>query len=117
MKLSEAQHEFGRCVAAFLPIAYKWAEAYGHRITLGELFIPPACKPGYRSLGGISNSLHFKKLAIHLYVLVHGQKLGEFNDYIELGEMWELLHERATWGGRFPHRDAVHFSFTYNGVK
>lgn len=66
---------------------------------------------------GIVNSLHTLGLAGDLLLYKNGQYLKSSEDYRELGEWWENLHELCRWGGRFKRADGNHFSIEHNGIR
>lgn len=60
---------------------------------------------------GIQNSLHRKRLAIDLNLIINGQLASSVDDYRPLGEYWKSLNPLNRWGGDFvhPRPDADHF--------
>ena len=95
-----------------------WAYSHGYAIRMGEVLRTKEQAEIYAEQGkGIINFVHRKKLAADLYLSIEGKVTWNVEDYRPLGEKWKSLHPDARWGGDWPRRDAVHFSFEHNGVK
>ena len=113
MTLGEKQEEFSICLAQLIT----WIYAQDWAVRIGEVHRPAATAAHYAELGkGIKNSVHCKKLAADLSLRSDGRVTWAEEDYRAAGEFWKSLSEWARWGGDFHNRDAVHFSFTHNGV-
>jgi hypothetical protein len=135
MQLSQAQEEFSLCLAKFV----LWIYEQGWRVRWGEVWRteeqaaiyatkdPSLLAQIERLLGlskqlrpgaGIKSSVHRKKLAADLYLVIEGDSVTwNGDDYKPLGDKWKSMHSLARWGGDFARRDAFHFSFEWNGVK
>lgn len=88
-----------------------YADEQGIELTGGELF-----RTAYQQRRNIikhiswtMNSKHMQRLAIDLFVFIDGQYRTDCKAYEELGNYWESLNENNTWGGRWKHKDCVHF--------
>lgn len=64
---------------------------------------------------GIRHTAHSNQLAFDMNAFKDGKYLTLTEDWQELGEHWESLHELCRWGGRFG--DGNHISLEHNGVK
>ena len=114
MSLNELQVEFTRTMAYF----QVWCCEAGHQIIEAESYRTPEQAKLYKEQGkGILNSTHCKKLARDLFLYKNNTVTWDKADYQEIGEKWKTMHPLARWGGDFARRDAVHFSFEYQGVK
>lgn len=115
MNLAQKQRAFPPLVARLITFAYE----RGYEITFGEAYRPPEVAAMYKQRGiGISNSLHWSKLAIDLNLFRGGKWLTRTEDHRELGEFWESLSTpeiECSWGGHF--FDGNHYSVSHNGVK
>lgn len=112
--LSQLQNEFLYALGRLLI----WSHDEGYQLTGGELYrTPEQCEwNAVRGLG-IANSLHSKRLAIDLNIIIAGQLAMDILEYRPLGAFWKGLHPLARWGGDFHSRDAGHFSFQYGGIQ
>ena len=114
MTLNEKQALFTHNIAQLIV----WAFKNNLPVIGAELFRTPEQAALYAKAGkGIKNSVHTKKLALDLFRVVDGSVSWAYSDYEKLGRKWTSMHELARWGGDWPRRDAVHFSFEHNGVK
>lgn len=120
MKLGEKQELFMR----LLPNLIEQAHALGYQVRGGELERSKEVAKIYAAQGiGISNSLHFKKLAIDLHLFKDGVYLTKSEDHAILGQFWKSLHPLCRWGGDFkdkdgkPKPDGNHYSIEHEGVK
>lgn len=115
MNLLQKQQAF----AAILPKLLLWLTERGYLYTLGEVWRPKEMAEIYKAKGlGITNSLHWIRLAIDLNLWKDGKLLTETEEYREAGEYWESLSTpelKLSWGGRFG--DGNHFSAEHNGVR
>lgn len=113
MKLSDKQKEFTKCVAKLIDFAFN----NGYELTFGDAYRDPRVhgNVGEKKSYSSANSVHKERLAVDFNLFKNGQYMTASNDYKELGEYWESLHELARWGGRF--NDGNHFSFEHNGRK
>jgi hypothetical protein len=112
MKLGAKQELF----ASLLPQLIDFAIARGYGVRLKELLRTEEQAALYAAAGtGIKNSLHRLGLAIDLVLTKSGVPLWLTEQYTELGEFWESLHELCSWGGRFG--DGMHFSVMHRGVR
>jgi hypothetical protein len=112
-KLSTKQQRFTTMLGHFLC----WIASHpGWGVTMGEGHRPGWVAQEYARQGkGIVNSNHCRRLAVDLMFFRNGTYQTDPAAYLPLGEYWESLG--GAWGGRFPNRDAVHFSLEHNGVK
>lgn len=120
-----------------------WAEARGYSFTWGEAFRSdeqaeinvagilgrermaillekefPQMAAAIRNNGkanGIRLTAHGQRLALDLNAFKAGELLTRTEEWRELGEYWEDLHESCRWGGHFG--DGNHLSMEFNGVK
>lgn len=114
MSLNTKQAAFTYKIASLIV----WANDQGYDLIGAELFRTPEQAALYAKQGkGIKNSVHRKKLALDMFLLKDGKISWDPEDYRPIGEKWKTMHDDARWGGDFPGRDAVHFSFEHNGVK
>lgn len=114
MSLNEKQAEFTFTIARFIV----WCHNSGYPVIGAELYRTKEQAEWYAARGrGIKNSLHCKKLALDMFLMKDGTITWDPEDYKPLGKKWKAMHPLARWGGDFPNRDAVHFSFEHNGVK
>lgn len=115
MNLLEKQKLFVQLLPRLLDFAY----SRGYECTLGESWRPPEVAAIYKANGvGISNSLHWSRLAIDLNLYRNGAWLQNSEDHRVLGEFWEKLSTdkyQCCWGGRFG--DGNHYSIEHGGVK
>jgi hypothetical protein len=114
MSLSALQAEFTETLGRFLV----WCEENDYPVIIAEVFRTKEQAAIYKAAGkGILNSAHCKKLAADLFRVVDGTVSWDREEYRIPGGKWKTMHELARWGGDWPRRDAVHFSFEYKGVK
>ena len=114
MTLGQKQQEFAKCLAGFI----QWIYQQGWSVRMGEVYRPPFTAAEYARQGkGIKNSVHTKKLAADLFLVIEGQQTWDNEDYAVLAEKWITMHHFARAGHYFRGRDSVHFSFEHNGVK
>jgi hypothetical protein len=115
----EKQCLFARRISEFIPKAY----GMGYLLNFGEAWRPEIVAKMYESLGkGISNSLHWSRLAIDLNAYFEGKYLDASQPWHiphleRLGKLWESMGEGCTWGGRFKDRDYNHYSMMHNGIR
>ena len=131
--LNEKQVEFTRTIALFIT----WCFANDYHVIGAELYrseeqarlnsLPTGSTiraEVFELLGiplstnkksGISQSVHRYKLALDMFRVVGGKVSWDATHYVALGEKWKSMHPLARWGGDFPNRDCVHFSFEHNG--
>ncbi len=114
MTLGEAQEDWTIAWAHLVIFAY----SKGWSIRSKELLRTPYQAKEYARLGkGILNSVHRKGLAIDIALSINGAVTWDVEKYRVLGTKWKKLHPLSRWGGDFPGRDAVHFSFEWKGVR
>jgi hypothetical protein len=107
MSLGSEQREFTLLVATLIA----WAYENGYELTLGDAYRDPRLhgevgeKKGY----GHPSSFHKVRKAIDLNLFKDGVYLTTTEAHSPLGELWESLDPRCTWGGRF--NDGNHYSF------
>lgn len=113
ISLNQKQADFTRCIGEFIV----WAHENGFVIIGAEWYRTAEQAQIYKDQGkGILNSVHRKKLAVDFFLYKDGTISWVAEDYRPLGEKWKSMDKRCRWGGDFPNRDAVHFSFEHNGV-
>ena len=56
-------------------------------------------------------SFHYKRLAKDLNLFKNGRYLTSTESHRFLGEFWESLNTKCTWGGRFGAKDGNHYSY------
>ena len=103
MGLVDKQSKFSEMVSLLL----QYARFLDYQVTLGDAYRADTCLHGHK------HSLHRQRLAIDLNIFIRGQYCTKSEDYIELGEFWELIG--GSWGGRF--NDGNHFSIEHEGMK
>jgi hypothetical protein len=114
MTLNDKQALFTKTVGQLL----QWCDRYGYPVILAEAYRTPEQAAIYAKQGkGIKNSVHTKKLAVDLLAVVDGKVSWEYSAYEPIGRKWKGLNELARWGGDWPRRDAMHFSFEHKGIK
>ncbi len=110
MTLGQKQELFAR----LLPFLFFKALMLGYQIRPKELQRSrEQARRNEASGTGIANSLHCDCLAIDLVLFKDGQPCWGSEDYTELGEFWESLHELASNGRDF--NDGGHFSIRHGG--
>ena len=113
MGLNAKQARFTHRIAELIV----WANEQGYELICAEWFRTKEQAEIYAEQGkGIKNSVHRKKLAVDMFLLIGGKLTWDTEDYRPIGEKWKTLDPEARWGGDFARRDAVHFSFIHNGV-
>lgn len=115
----EKQAEFALLSSRFIIDAH----SLGYLLTYGEAWRPEIVAQMYAKLNkGITNSLHWSRLAIDLNAYFNGEwldgkKASHIDHLTKLGELWEGMGEYCTWGGRFQRKDYNHYSYTHKGVR
>jgi len=95
--LREQQSKFAFLVAKLI----LWTFEKGYEITLGDTY------PGKFKHSPFG--FHPKGLAIDLNLFKDGKYLSSTEDHKPLGEYWESLDPKASWGGRWS--DGNHYSY------
>ena len=98
MTLGEEQEAFARSVVGLIDQAYDM----GYAVRLGEVQRPIEMQQLYVNSGRSKtmNSMHIKKCAIDLVLLLKGQVCTR--DQIKpLGDWWEEQDEKNRWGGNW----------------
>lgn len=101
MSLSERQAKFTLMVALLI----QYAHLLGYSLTFGDAY--SKAEFGAHSL----NSFHYKRLAIDLNLFIDGEYQTTTKAYKYLGEFWELIDAKNSWGGNFKNKDGNHFSY------
>lgn len=104
MSLGQEQEAFSRNVVSLLSHAF----ALGYQVRLGEAFRTPEQQAIYVKTGRSKtmNSNHLRKCAIDL----HFTKDGVLCYPQELGDYWERLDRKNSWGGNWKSfKDKPHF--------
>jgi hypothetical protein len=96
MSLGDEQRQFVFYVGKLITYAY----AIGYELSFGDTY--PFRK--HRA-----DSFHKKGLAIDLNLFKNREYLIRTEDHQQLGEYWESLHPKCTWGGRW--NDGNHYSW------
>jgi hypothetical protein len=109
-RLLEQQIEFAKNVGSLL----EWVYDNGFGVTFGDAYRDKRCEYGH------PKSLHRDRLAIDLNLFKqsssgHWDYFALTEDHTPLGEYWESIDRRCTWGGRF--NDGNHYSMTWEGMK
>lgn len=97
MQLGEQQEIFAECLGKLLV----WAYEHGYKIRLGDTY------PGKYKHSAYGK--HPQGTAIDLNLFRDGRWLTMTEDHAPLGQYWESLHPKTTWGGRWG--DGNHYSF------
>lgn len=116
MSLGNDQREFTACLGKLI----EWAYQNGYALSVGDGYRDPRVfgqvgeKKGY----GRSKSNHKIRLAQDFNLFIWNENTGwEYQTTTEahkpLGEYWESLHPKASWGGHF--NDGNHYSFEHEG--
>lgn len=100
MSLNEKQFRFTFLVSELIRFAYD----NGYTLTFGS----PLAKH-------IKNSFHYKGLAKDFNLFKDGVYLTRTEDHKLLGEYWESLDPKCSWGGRW--EDGNHYSYGENSGK
>ena len=79
-----------------------WAYEQGYELTFGD---------AWAKTGHIAGSFHYSRLAIDLNLFKDGVWLQTTEGHKPLGEHWESLDPKCTWGGRFKRADGNHYSY------
>lgn len=103
MTLRQKQSRFVKKVALLILYAYE----QGYELTFGDAYADP------QDARHITNSLHYRRLAIDLNLFKDETFLNKTEDHQKLGNFWESLG--GSWGGRF--EDGNHYSLEHNGRK
>jgi hypothetical protein len=113
MALNAKQARFTAKIASLIV----WANRKGYDLIAAELHRTPEQAAINAEKGvGIKNSVHTKKLALDMFLLINGRISWDTEDYRPIGRKWVTMDEDARWGGDFKRRDAVHFSFIHKGI-
>ena len=113
MSLGKLQQEFTLAIAELI----QWSYDNNYQLTFGDAFRDPRVHGSYGNKVGYSHrkSNHKRRLAVDFNLFKDGRYMTQSEDYTELGQYWESLHPKASWGGHFS--DGNHFSFEYQGMK
>ena len=113
MSMNKKQARFTHKIAQLIV----WANERVFDLIGAELFRTAEQAAIYAKQGkGIKNSVHRKKLALDMFLMIDGKITWKPEDYRIIGEKWKTMDPDARWGGDMKRRDAVHFSFIHNGV-
>ena len=108
MTLRLEQSAFAKDIVTFL----MWAHSHGYEVTFGEALRTPEQQQVYVQTGRSQTmkSLHLKKLAFDLHFFKDGKYLTKHADIKALGDFWESLGTKNTWGGNWKSfKDLPHF--------
>lgn len=108
MKLSEKQQIFTKNVAKLIVKA----EKLGIGLTFGHAWRSQAEQRRLVQLGRskTSNSKHLQRLAVDFNFFINGKLTYRKEDIQELGDYWESLNEKNSWGGNWKtFLDTPHF--------
>ena len=113
MSLGNEQRRFTLCVAKLII----WAYDNGYEITLGDAYRDPRLHGhiGFKEGYGHARSNHKQRLAIDLNLFKDGEYLASTAAHRPLGEFWETLDDKASWGGFY--NDGNHYSYKYGGMR
>lgn len=122
LSLGAKQRLFARLLAELI----LWVYSKGWELTLADGSIDTPRK--FRASDGrvfvaedanhMKGSLHYRRVAQDLNLFIKGEwiKDGGHPAWTEIGQKWEALAPGVTtWGGRFNHPDANHFSISHEG--
>lgn len=90
----------------------EFAISKGFSVTAGELLRPVEMQEIYVKTGRSKtmNSLHLKKLAGDLNFFLNGKYVCEKEALQEVGDFWESLSPKNSWGGNWSSfKDVPHF--------
>jgi len=102
LTLRQKQSKFAHMVGLLILFAFE----RGYELTFGEAFAYP--EDGRH----ISDSFHYKRLAIDLNLFKDGKYLSSTESHAQLGEFWKSLG--GSWGGDFGNQDGNHYSLGEN---
>lgn len=97
MTLGEKQRKFVYCIGKLIV----WAYEQGYEISFGDTY------PG--KFKHSEFGMHPKGLAIDLNLFRDGRYLTTTEDHAPLGQYYESLDPKASWGGRW--EDGNHYSY------
>lgn len=96
MGLRKEQSQFAYYTGKLINHAYE----QGYELTFGD---------AWATEGHINDSFHYKRLAIDLNLFINREYITTTEGHRPLGEYWESLHPKCTWGGRW--EDGNHYSW------
>ncbi len=96
MALNPKQFKFTQYVSMLIQYAY----SQGYTLSFGD---------AWAKTGHTDNSKHYDRLAIDFNLFKDGQLLTKTHEYRFLGDYWECLDIKCTWGGKW--NDGCHFSW------
>lgn len=99
------QKLFTQLVAMYIRALY----TRGYEVTFGDAYRDPRCPYGS------ARTMHRRRLALDLNLFKDGEYIRDVEGWREAGELWETMHERAEWGGRWSNGDANHIQLTPAG--
>lgn len=105
MSLRAEQSKFASDIRRLLT----YAEAKGYEYTFGEFERPLEMQQLHVAAGRSKtmNSLHIRRLAADIFFFRNGELTWDIK---ELGDFWESLDPRNSWGGNWrTFKDAPHF--------
>lgn len=88
-----------------------FASKNGFVVTGGELYRTAEQQEIYLKTGKskTKDSYHLKRLAIDLNMFKDGQLCYDIKELKPIGEYWEALDPKNSWGGNWKFTDAPHF--------
>ena len=115
MSLRQEQSLFAADIAKLLV----WAMNRGLFVTFGEAQRTPEQQALYMRTGRTKtlNSYHLKRLAFDLFFFSsEGNLLASKREMQEIGDYWESLSDKNSWGGNWSSfKDVPHFERRYKG--
>ncbi len=96
MTLGEKQRRFTYLLGKLIT----WAYENGYEFSVGD---------AKATTGHVSNSFHYKQLAIDLNLFIDGHYQTTTEAHEPLGAYWRSIG--GSWGGDFPRSDGNHYSF------
>ncbi len=90
----------------------EYADELGYKVTGGELYRTMYQQRHYvaHGLSTTYNSKHLKRRAIDLNLFINGRYQQNCRAYAILGDYWESLSPKNTWGGSWhTFKDCPHF--------
>jgi hypothetical protein len=107
MRLSEEQRIFTRDISKLITFAYD----NGIELTFGEAYRTQYQQKEYMRTGlsKTMNSKHLNRLAVDFNFFVNGALTYDANIIQLLGNYWESLDVKNSWGGNWKWKDTPHF--------
>jgi hypothetical protein len=104
----DSQWEFTKDIASLI----QYADELGYKLTFGEAWRHVHMQKYYvaHGLSWTMNSKHRKRKAVDFNLFINDRYVTSKEPYEILGNYWESLNDKNTWGGRWKSTpDAPHF--------